>query len=88
MNAVHARSLIVSAFKWVLDVMRRQDRNKIKGGTDETHAQDEQKHTKKESDYRRVHIEPGSKIDFVEDFRKQYETANQQTSTYNGKQLF
>lgn len=42
----------------------------------------------KENTNRHVYIEPGAQIDFVEDFKKKYETAQTDTTTHNTKQLF
>jgi hypothetical protein len=36
---------------------------------------------------RHVYIEPGAKVNFVEDLRDEYRTANTETSTHNNKQL-
>jgi hypothetical protein len=43
---------------------------------------------KKESTNRHVYIEPGAKIDLVQDLKNAYHTANEQTSAHNDKTLF
>lgn len=44
--------------------------------------------SEKESTNRHVYIEPGVQIDFVQDFRKEYKTAQQENAAQNKKQLF
>jgi hypothetical protein len=45
------------------------------------------KRSQKESNKRHVYIEPGAKIDFVEDLRKKYETAQTDDNTHKTQQL-
>lgn len=42
----------------------------------------------KESTNRHVYIEPGAKIDFVQDLREEYETAQSDDKTHKNRQLF
>ena len=44
--------------------------------------------SRKESTHCHVHIEPGAKIDFVDDLRHKYETSQTDEKTYKDKQLF
>src|SRR5437868_10601215 len=41
-----------------------------------------------ESTKRHVYVEPGVKIDLVEDLRKEYDASQRKSATHNEKQLF
>jgi hypothetical protein len=63
-------------------------RHKPKPTEEKPSAKQDNGHGEKESTKRHVYIEPGAKIDLVEDLKKEYESANTDTSTHNQKQLF
>jgi hypothetical protein len=51
------------------------------------HPDPHKKPSEKESTNRHVYIEPGAQIDFVQDLRKKYETAQTDNKTHNDRQL-
>src|SRR5258708_7770052 len=54
----------------------------------EPHPDPNKNGSPKETSNRHVYVEPGAQIDLVEDLKKEYKTANKETSTNNDKQLF
>ncbi len=52
------------------------------------HPDPHKKSGEKESTNRHVYVEPGAKIDFVEDLRKKYDTAQQESTAHSGRVLF
>jgi hypothetical protein len=46
-----------------------------------------EEHREKENTKRHVYVEPGVQIDFVEDLKREYKTANSQNSTHSERQL-
>jgi hypothetical protein len=67
--------------------MKRRERNIVKGHADQHQPQPEQNSSQEKSTNRHVYIEPGAKIDFVQDLKDKYETAQGHNKTQYDKQL-
>jgi hypothetical protein len=63
-------------------------RKKAKRMKDQWPAKPNQSGGEEKSTNRHVYIEPGARIDFVENLREQYEASQTKTATHNNKQLF
>src|ERR1700734_457518 len=61
---------------------------KHKSGKNQPHGNANHPASEKESTKRHVYVEPGVRIDLVEDFRQEYRANQKTNTTYNDRQLF
>lgn len=77
--------LLVAVFALLLAMNQR---NKSKHRNDQPSTHPQQGGGNEKSTNRHVYIEPGAKIDFVQDLKEKYDSAQGDNKTHNDRQLF